>query len=58
MRDAFQLKLEKKENGNEQLKWYGNGNGKPVVFEKDPCSGFWRRFATVFLQLLPIESQL
>jgi hypothetical protein len=33
-------------------------NGKPIVFENDPYTCFWRRFGVGFMGLLPIESQL
>jgi hypothetical protein len=33
-------------------------NGKPIAFDADPYTGFWRRFGVGFMGLLPIESQL
>jgi putative cardiolipin synthase len=55
---AFRLELKQRANGTEQVLWHGLENGKPVVFEVDPHTGFWRRFGIGILSLLPIESQL
>jgi cardiolipin synthase C len=55
---AFRLELQKNANGSEQLLWHGLVDGKPHVFDVEPYSGFWRRFAIGFMSLWPIESQL
>ena len=55
---AFRLKLKKDDAGTERIIWHGMENGKPIVFENDPYTGFWRRFGVGFMGLLPIESQL
>lgn len=51
---AFRVELEK--DGG--LLWHGYEEGKPVTFDVEPYTGFWRRFGVGFLRLLPIESQL
>jgi hypothetical protein len=40
------------------LRWHGQQNGEPQVFEYEPYTGVWKRFAVEFLQLFPIDSQL
>ncbi len=55
---AFRLELKKDEDGSEELLWHGFTDGKPVTFDVDPYTGFWKRFGIGFLGLLPIESQL
>jgi putative cardiolipin synthase len=55
---AFQVRLEADQNGSEQLRWYGQAAGEPLVFDVEPYTGFWKRFGVGFLRLLPIESQL
>ena len=55
---AFRLELVRNENGSEIIRWHGREDGKAVVFEVEPYTGFWRRFGIGFLRLLPIESQL
>ena len=55
---AFRLELKKDKNGTERIVWYGMENGKPIVFDTDPYTGFWQRFGVGFMGLLPIESQL
>ena len=39
-KDAFRLEL--KDQGSEQLLWHGYENGKPVQFDVEPYTGFWR----------------
>lgn len=51
---AFRVELD----GDDNLLWHGYENGKPVTFDVEPHTGFWRRFGVGFLRLLPIESQL
>jgi hypothetical protein len=55
---AFRLELKKDKTGTERIIRNGMENGKPIVFDTDPCTGFWRRFGVGFMGLLPIESQL
>jgi cardiolipin synthase C len=55
---AFRLEFKKDKNGTERIVWHGMENGKPIVFDTDPYTGFWRRFGVGFMGLLPIESQL
>ena len=51
---AFRVELE--DDGG--LLWHGYEDAKPVTFDVEPHTGFWRRFGVGFLRLLPIESQL
>jgi putative cardiolipin synthase len=55
---AFRLEFKKDKNGTERIVWHGMEDGKPIVFDTDPYTGFWRRFGVGFMGLLPIESQL
>ena len=55
---AFRLELLKGETGAEKIRWHGQLDGKPQVFDVDPYTGFWQRFGIGFMSLLPIESQL
>ena len=55
---SFTLEVKIDEDGSEALLWHGFENNKPVTFDVDPYTGFWRRFGIGFLGLLPIESQL
>jgi len=55
---AFRLEFKKDKNGTERIIWHGVENGKPILFDTDPYTGFWRRFGVGFMGLLPIESQL
>jgi len=55
---AFRLERFINADGNEILRWHGIENGKPVIHEREPHTGFWQRFAIGFLMMLPIESQL
>ncbi len=54
----FRLELVKNENGTESILWHGQVDGKEIVFDVDPYTGFWRRFGIGFMSLMPIESQL
>ena len=60
--DAFRLELKTEISedgyGEEQLLWHGYENGQPVIFDVDPYTSFWKRFAVGFMSILPIESQL
>ena len=55
---SFRLELQEDEEGDENLLWHGYEYGKPVTFDVDPYTSFWRRFGVGFMGLLPIESQL
>jgi cardiolipin synthase C len=55
---AFKLELKKGKDKVERIVWHGFEDGKPVEFNTDPYTGFWRRFGVGFMGLLPIESQL
>lgn len=55
---AFRLQLHTDEDGYEEILWHGFENGKPVTFDVDPHTSFWRRLSVSFMSLLPIESQL
>jgi len=55
---AFRLELVVDDEGDESLLWHGYEDGKPVTFDVDPYTSFWRRFGVGFMSLFPIESQL
>ena len=55
---AFRVTLEDDEDGYGSLRWHGSVDGEPVTFDKDPYTGFWRRFGVGFMRLMPIESQI
>jgi putative cardiolipin synthase len=55
---AFRLELKKEHDGNEWLYWHGWEDGKQVVYNREPHTGFWQRFGISFMGVLPIESQL
>jgi putative cardiolipin synthase len=55
---AFRLELKKRKDKSESIIWHGIEDGKPVTFNTDPYTGFWRRFGVGFMGMLPIESQL
>jgi len=58
-KDAFRLELvEDKEDGRSWIVWHGYRNGRPVTWDTEPNTGFWRRFGVGFLRLMPIESQI
>jgi cardiolipin synthase C len=57
-RYTFSIELIVDEDGQESLLWHGFENGRPVTFDVDPYTSFWRRFGTDFMGLFPIESQL
>jgi hypothetical protein len=38
--------------------WHDLVDGKPEVFDVDPCTGFWKRFGVDLTKILPIESQI
>ena len=55
---AFRLELKKGDDGSEQLLWHGREKNEPVVYTREPHTGFWRRFGIGFMSIWPIESQL
>ncbi len=55
---AFRLELAQDADGSEELLWHGLVDGKPVTFDTEPYTGFWKRLGIGFLGLFPIESQL
>jgi putative cardiolipin synthase len=55
---AFRLELKKGKDKSERIVWHGIEDGKPVTFDSDPYTGFWRRFGVGLMGVLPIESQL
>ena len=57
-RYTFRLELVVDDEGDETLLWHGYEDGKPVTFDVDPYTSFWRRFGVGFMGLFPIESQL
>jgi putative cardiolipin synthase len=40
------------------LVWITKTNGQEVRYDKDPESGFWQRFNSDFIRMLPVEGQL
>ena len=54
---AFRLEMKKEHDGYERLYWHGWEEGKPVVYNQEPYTGFWRRFGISIMGVLPIESQ-
>jgi putative cardiolipin synthase len=55
---AFRLELQKGRDKIDRIVWHGFEDGKPVEFNTDPYTGFWRRLGVGFMGILPIESQL
>lgn len=55
---AFRLELVQGSDGAGRLRWHGSINGKPVTFEHEPFTSFWKRFGVSFMGMLPIESQI
>jgi putative cardiolipin synthase len=41
-----------------KLRWHFENDGESVVLTKEPQTGIWRRFASGFYRILPIEGQL
>lgn len=42
----------------DQILWHGFEDGKPVTYEVEPHTGFWRRLGVGLMSILPMESQL
>jgi len=55
---TFRLELRTDDDGLEFIFWHGWRNGEEHIWNFDPFTGFWQRFAIGFMGLLPIESQL
>jgi putative cardiolipin synthase len=55
---AFRLELVMDQDDNEYIHWHGIENGKPVTYDVDPHTSFWRRMGVGIMRILPIESQL
>jgi putative cardiolipin synthase len=51
---AFRVTLDE----SDDLLWTAEDDGKQVTFHKDPQAGFWQRFVTGIVRMLPIEKQL
>ncbi len=55
---SYRVTLEKSPKGFERLVWTTEKDGKEVRYYSDPEVGFWHRFGTWFISLLPIEKHL
>lgn len=55
---AFKLSLETVEDGTERIRWTGLVDGERQTLTTEPFTGFWRRFTTGFMRIMPIESQI
>ena len=40
------------------LVWTAETDGKTVIYDTDPGTGFWRRFVVSVAGLLPVQNQL
>ena len=40
------------------LRWISREDGQETVYEREPETGFWKRFTTGLMGLLPLDSQL
>lgn len=56
-RNTFRLELVDDDEVS-QILWHGYENGKPVTFDVEPYTGFWRRLGIGLLSIFPMESQL
>jgi len=45
-------------NEDGKVRWRIEDNGQEVVLDKEPQTGFWKRFNAGFLRIMPIKSQL
>ena len=57
-RVAFRVTLVSDKTGRQSLRWTGIEDGKQVVFDTEPYSGFWKRLGANVMRLLPIDSLL
>jgi putative cardiolipin synthase len=45
-------------NEKGKIRWIDNAGDEPVVLDKEPQTGFWRRFSVGFYRIFPIRGQL
>jgi putative cardiolipin synthase len=45
-------------NDDGKVRWRIQEDGREIILNKEPQTGFWRRFSTGFMRILPIRSQL
>ena len=57
-RAAFRLGLDVDKAGSEHTTWTGLIDGEQTTLTTEPYTGFWKRFGTSFMRLMPIESQI
>lgn len=57
-RAAFRVRLDVDKDGTEHTTWTGLIDGKETTLTTEPYTGFWKRFGTSFMRLMPIESQI
>lgn len=57
-RAAFRVRLDVDKDGTEHTTWTGLIDGKETTLTTEPYTGFWKRFSTSFMRLMPIESQI
>ena len=57
-RVAFRLGLDVDDSGTEHTTWTGLIDGEQTKLTREPYTGFWKRFGTSFMRLMPIESQI
>ncbi len=51
---AFKVELT-----DDSLRWVGlDENGKPVTFDKEPYTSFWKRLSVNLMRVLPVDSML
>ena len=53
-RDAYEVIL----NDKGQVRWVDRAGDQEVILDKEPQTGWWRRFTVGFYRILPIKSQL
>ena len=57
-RAAFRVGLDVDADGSEHTTWTGLIDGEQTTLTTEPYTGFWKRFGTSFMRLMPIESQI
>lgn len=55
---AFRVGLDVDADGSEHTTWTGLIDGEQTTLTTEPYTGFWKRFGTSFMRLMPIESQI
>jgi len=45
-------------NDKNQLRWVDRSGDEEVILDKEPQTGFWRRFSVGFMRILPVKGQL